>query len=73
MIKKINILLILIAILGSLYFVFTKDNNIVFILKDISIILTISAIYIIQKIFKIKIPEGINFIYIYGTFSRCYL
>ena len=60
MIKKINILLILVAIIGSIYIVLTKDQSLVLILKDISIIITISALYIIQKIFKIKISEGIN-------------
>ncbi|MBQ9072534.1 MAG: hypothetical protein IJY25_05205 [Bacilli bacterium] len=73
MIKKINILLILIAIIGSLYFVFIKDNNIIFILKDISIVLTISALYIVQKILKIKIPEGINFVYILFIFMAHFL
>ena len=73
MIKKINISLILIAILGSLYFVFTRDNNIVLVLKDISIIITISALYIIQKIFKIKISEGINLIYIIFVFMAHFL
>lgn len=73
MIKKINFLLILVAIIGSLYFVFTKDNNIVFILKDISIIVTITALYIIQKLFKIKINEGINFIYIVFIFVAHFL
>lgn len=64
MIKKINILLIVLSSIVSLYFVFTRDNNISLILKDLSIILTISAIYIVQKLFKIKINEYINFIYI---------
>lgn len=73
MIKKINILLIIIAILGSLYFVITKDNNIVFILKDISIIFTISALYIIQKLFKVKISEGLNLIYIIFIFMAHFL
>ena len=73
MIKKINFSLILIAIIGSLYFVFTKDNNIVLMLKDSSIIITISAIYIIQKIFKIKINEGINLIYILFIFMAHFL
>ncbi|MBE6139134.1 MAG: DUF2238 domain-containing protein [Firmicutes bacterium] len=73
MIKKINISLILIAILGSLYFVFTRDNNIVLVLKDISIIITISALYIIQKIFKVKISEGINLIYIIFVFMAHFL
>ena len=73
MIKKINISLILIAIIGSLYFVFTRDTNIVLILKDISIIATISALYIIQKIFKIKINEGINLIYVIFIFMAHFL
>jgi len=73
MIKKINITLILIAIIGSLYFVFTRDNNIVLILKDISIIFSISALYIVQKIFKIKINEYINLVYIIFIFMAHFL
>ena len=73
MIKKINILLILVSIIGSLYFVFTKDDNIIFILKDLSIILTINGLYIIQKLFKIKINDGINFIYIIFIFMAHFL
>lgn len=73
MIKKINILLIVIAIIGSLYFVITKDDNVVFVLKDISIIFTISALYIIQKIFKIHINEGLNLIYILFIFVAHFL
>ena len=73
MIKKINISLILIAIIGTLYFVFTRDNNIVLILKDISIIVTISALYIIQKLFKIRINEVKNLIYIIFIFMAHFL
>ena len=73
MIKKINISLILIAIIGTLYFVFTRDTNIVLILKDISIIVTISALYIIQKLFKIRINEVINLIYIIFIFIAHFL
>lgn len=73
MIKKINITLILIAIIGSLYFVFTRDNNIVLILKDLSIVVTISALYIIQKLFKIKISEGLNLVYIIFIFMAHFL
>lgn len=73
MIKKINILLILVSIIGSLYFVFTKDDNIVLILKDLSIVLTISALYIVQKIFKIRISESINLIYILFVFLAHFL
>ena len=63
MIKKINYLLILIASLGGLFLALTKQNSIIFILKDISIIITISALYIIEKLFKIKI-NGCFFIQI---------
>ena len=73
MIKKINISLILIAIIGSLYFVFTRDKNIVLMLKDGSIIVTISALYIVQKLFKIKINEVINLIYIIFIFMAHFL
>lgn len=73
MIKKINISLILIAIIGTLYFVFTRDTNIVLILKDISIIVTINALYIIQKLFKIRINEVINLIYIIFIFMAHFL
>lgn len=73
MIKKINILLILVAIIGSFYIALTKDQSLVLILKDVSIVVTISAIYIIQKIFKLKIGEGLNFIYILFIFMAHFL
>ena len=73
MTKRINISLILIAIIGTLYFVFTRDTNIVLMLKDISIIVTISALYIIQKLFKIKISEVINLTYIIFIFMAHFL
>lgn len=71
--KKINLLLIFIAIVGSIFITFKKDNNIVFILKDLSIILTINAIYILMKIFKFKIDEGIIFIYVMFIFLAHFL
>jgi len=71
--KKINILLIIISIVGSIYITITRNYNIVYILKDMSIILTINAIYIIKKIFKIKISEEINFIYILFIFMAHFL
>ncbi len=43
------------------------------ILKDISIIVTISALYIIQKLFKIRINEVINLIYIIFIFMAHFL
>ena len=73
MIKKINITLILISIIGSLYYVFKRDDNIVLILKDSSIILSISALYIVQKTCKIKINEYINLAYIIFIFMAHFL
>jgi len=73
MIKKINVLLIIIAIIGSLYFVITRDNDIVLILKDLSIIITINGLYLLKKIFKVKISEGINFLYILFIFIAHFL
>lgn len=73
MIKKINYLLILISSIISVYIALTKESNIVYILKDISIILSISALYIAQKIFKIRINEGLNFIYIVFIFIAHFL
>ena len=64
MIKKINILLCIIAITGGLFIAFTKDDSLVLILKDSSIIFTITGIYLVEKILKIKINEYIKFIYI---------
>lgn len=73
MIKKINIILILIAVFGSIYITITKDRSLVYILKDLSIILTINALYIIKKIFKVNINEYINFIYILFIFNAHFL
>lgn len=73
MIKKINYLLILIASLGGLFLALTKQNSIIFILKDISIIVTISALYIIEKLFKIKINDAIKLIYIIFIFMAHFL
>lgn len=73
MIRKINILLILVAIIGAIYIAFTKDDSLVLILKDLSIIITITALYIVQKLFNIKIGEGLNFIYILFIFIAHFL
>lgn len=73
MIKKINVVLVLIASLVGVYFAVTKENNIIYIIKDISVIFTINALYIIQKIFKIKINEVINLIYIIFIFMAHFL
>ena len=71
--KKINYLLITVAILGSIYIAITQDSSLVYYLKDLSIILTITALYIIKKVFKIEISEEINFIYIVFIFMAHFL
>ena len=71
--KKINYLLIAIAIIGSIYITVTQDDSLVYILKDLSIILTINALYIIKKIFKVEISEKMNFVYIVFIFMAHFL
>ena len=73
MIKKINLILIITSIVGSIYFIITRDNKLLFILKDLSIILTINALYIIEKLFKVKFNVGIKFIYILFIFMAHFL
>ena len=73
MIKKINIILVLIAIIGSLSLAISKDNNILFFIKDISIILTINGLYIFKKVFKIKISDNLNLFYIIFIFVAHFL
>ena len=73
MLKKINISIILLTSLVSLYFAFTRDERFIYVVKDISIILTISALYIVQKVSKIKIDEKLNFIYILFIFMAHFL
>ena len=73
MIKKINISLILIASLLSIYIAVTEYSDIVHFLKDVSIVITISGIYIIGRLFKIKINEAIAFIYIIFIFMAHFL
>lgn len=73
MIKKINYLIIIVAIIGSIYITVTHDDSIVYVLKDLSIILTINALYIIKKIFKLKISDEINFIYILFIFMAHFI
>ena len=73
MIKKINHLLIIIAIIGSIYITITKDNGLVYILKDLSVIITINIINILKKLFKVKISDEINFIYILFIFMAHFI
>ena len=73
MIKKINLFLIVITIICSLYYVFTRDDKLVLVLKDLSIIITINLLYILNKLFKLKISDELNFIYILFIFISHFL
>lgn len=72
-IKYINYLLCLIAIIGSFYVIIVKDTEVGVILKDVSIIVTITLPYILEKIFKIKIDNKLKFIYILFVFCAHFL
>lgn len=69
----INIVLILVSIIGSFYFVFARDDQLGLILKDASIIITITLPYIIEKLFKTKIDINTKFAYIIFVFMAHFL
>lgn len=72
-IKYINYLLSLVAIIGSFYIIVVKDRELGVILKDASILVTITLPYILEKIFKIKIDNKLKFIYILFVFCAHFL
>lgn len=69
----LNILLIVSAILGSFYLVVTRDDKIGLILKDSSILLTITAPYWIEKVFKKKLSPIVKFTCILFVFCAHFL
>lgn len=72
--KILNIFLIIITLVCSAFTIFGELNqDIVIILKDSSIILTVTLPYIIQKLFKVKINEGLITIWIIFIFLAHYL
>ena len=72
--KKINITIIIITIILSVFLVFKDlDTNIAWVLKDLSIILTITAPYIFEKIFKKNITEGLKLVWIIFIFLAHFL
>lgn len=71
--KIFNYLLIIIAVVGSYYMVFTRDKEIGLILKDASIIITITLPYIIEKILKKKISITLKTIWIIFIFLAHFL
>ena len=73
MMKRINCIIILITSILSIVLAYNKQEDLVLFLKDIAVILTISALYIIQRIFKFKISDSLNFIYILFIFMAHFL
>lgn len=72
--KKINFTLIIITIILALITIVGElDRPLAIILKDLSVILTITAPYILEKLFKIKTPEGFKLIWIIFIFMAHYL
>lgn len=72
--KKLNYLLILLIISCSIFTVFSElDKGYVIILKDISIILTLTFPYILNKFFKLNISDYLIFIWIIFIFMAHYL
>ena len=69
----INYLLVIIAVVVSYYFVFTRDNQIGLILKDASIIITITLPYIIEKLFHKKVTLLVKTSYILFVFVAQFL
>lgn len=72
-IAKFNILLVVIAIVGSYYYVFTRDKQLGLVLKDASMLFTITLPYIIEKIFKTKMSLVIKTTYIVFIFVAQFL
>ena len=72
--KRINYLLIFIVLFFSLINVFSELNRgIVIVLKDASIVLTITFPYIVNKIFKFDISEYLILIWIVFIFLAHFL
>ena len=72
--KKINITIIIIVSILSLFRVINElDNSMGVILKDLSIILTLPAPYIFEKAFKKNLDEGFKFIWIIFIFMAHFL
>ncbi len=72
--KKINILLIIIISILSLFTISTElDKGIVIVLKDLSIIFTLLMPYVIAKLFKIEIKPSLITLWIIFIFFAHYL
>lgn len=72
-IKFINYFLCMSAIVCSIYLVITRDDKIGLILKDLSVVITITIPYICEKLFKMKIDDKLKLLYISFIFTAHFL
>ena len=72
--KKINIGLLVITLVCSFFTIMGElDKGIVIILKDSSIVLTATLPYIINKLFNIKLNDGVIFVWLVFIFLAHYM
>lgn len=72
--KKINILLMAVTIVLSIITILGKlDQGLVVALKNLTIIFTVTAPYIVKKLFKIDLGEGFTFFWVIFIFMAHYL
>lgn len=72
--KKINFVLIIITLICSLFTIMGElDEGIVIILKDSSIILTVFLPYIVNKLFNVKLSDGVIFFWLIFIFLAHYM
>lgn len=72
--KMINKFLIILIIVLSAFIIFGEfDRGIVIVLKDSSIVLTLLFPYILKRLFKIDINEGVIFVWIVFIFLSHFL
>ena len=72
--KKINIILLFITLVCSFFTIIGEfDRGIVIVLKDSSIILTATLPFIVNKIFKDKLNDGIIFVWLIFIFLAHYM
>ena len=72
--KKINIVLLFITLVCSFFTIIGElDRGIVIVLKDSSIILTATLPFIVNKIFKDKLNDGIIFVWLIFIFLAHYM
>lgn len=72
--KRINIALLIITLVCSFFTILGElDRGIVIVLKDSSIILTATLPYILNKLFKVKLNDGVIFVWLIFIFLAHYM